>query len=47
MKSQTNPFQKAMASLFKLPVKKYLLKQSEPYHALQHGEKELVERFFG
>lgn len=47
MKANTSALQVFFASLFKKSVKQYLLKQSEPYQALQQNEEGLVERFFG
>ncbi len=47
MKDDTSSLQVFFASIFKKPVKKYLLKQSEPYQAIRQNEEELVERFFG
>jgi len=45
-KANFSTFKKFGASLFRRPIKWYLLKQSEPYEALQTGDKQLKEVFF-
>lgn len=47
MKKDTSSLQIFFASIFRKSIKKSLLKQSEPYHALKKDDTALVERFFG
>ncbi|MCK5840337.1 MAG: NAD(P)-dependent oxidoreductase, partial [Bacteroidales bacterium] len=44
---QTNSlFKKTLAQLFKKPIQKWLLKQSEPLNALKKNDTALINRFF-
>ena len=45
-KAKVSPLKKAAASLFKAPVKWYLLKQSEPYEAIKNDDKAQKDLFF-
>ncbi|WP_211357865.1 NAD-dependent epimerase/dehydratase family protein [Bizionia gelidisalsuginis] len=44
--AKISPLKKAAASVFKRPVKWYLLKQSEPYESIKNDDKDLKELFF-
>ncbi len=46
MKKAAPPFLVFFASIFKRIIKTILLRQSEPYEALQHNDKNLTDRFF-
>ncbi len=46
IKASISPLRRFMTSLFKSFIKKYLLKQSEPYKAYQENDRELKARFF-
>ena len=46
IRESTNPIAKSLTYLFRKPIQKYLLKQSEPYKAFLDNDKELIERFF-
>lgn len=43
---QVHPFQKKITFLFAKLVKRYLLSQSEPYHAYRNGNEKEIEHFF-
>jgi len=46
LRHQTSPITKAFTSLLKFPIKKYLLKHSEPLKAFKDKDVELMEKFF-
>lgn len=43
---QVNPYQKKITFLFKNIIKRWLLSQSEPYHAYKNGNDAEIEHFF-
>lgn len=46
IEASVSPWRRFMTSIFKSLIKKYLLKQSDPYHAYQENDKELLNRYF-
>ena len=40
------PFYRRLAALFKRPIKRYLLRQSDPYRAVQQHDRKMMQRFF-
>ena len=46
LKQNTSLLKKTFASLLKGPIKKHLLKHSEPLKAFRENDSELIERFF-
>lgn len=46
LKQHISPLKRALTSIVKIPVKKFLLKHSEPLKAFKEKDLELIERFF-
>lgn len=41
-----SPLRRWVSSVLRRPIKRYLLRQSDPYRALQQHDRQLIERFF-